>query len=80
MFISFHDEPDEGMDAWMLSNIIVDIFFGIDILIVFFSAFFDDDFYIVDELKDIARFYILGWFFLDVLAITPFDVFQNATI
>ena len=72
IFISFHeDEP--GLDEWETVNLIVDFFFAMDIIVVFFSAFYDDDFVIIDEFKYIARNYIFGWFFLDVAAITPFD-------
>ena len=78
LYISFH-KPNRknGIDAWNLANLIVDICFGIDIFVVFFSAFYDDDFQIVDNLKDIARNYIFGWFFLDLIAITPFDEFTS---
>lgn len=48
-------------------------------MVVFFSAFYDDDFYLIDNLKDIARHYIMGWFLLDVLAIIPFDQFNLTT-
>ena len=72
LFISFHEEKDT-MDSWQYINLIVDIFFGIDIIVIFFSAFYDDDFQIVEELKDIARNYMFGWFLLDLMAITPFD-------
>lgn len=77
--IAFHEEPEDGsLDFCMVSNMVVDIFFGLDILIVFFSAFYDEDFNIIDDMKDIARFYIIGWFFFDVLAIVPFDKFKFA--
>lgn len=52
---------------------VIDVCFGLDIIVVFFSAFYDEDFYIIDNLKDIARYYLFGWFLLDILAIVPFD-------
>ena len=74
LFISFYKpDKEKGIDTWVLINIIVDIFFGMDIIVVFLSAFYDEDFYIIDDLKDIARNYIFGWFILDICAITPFD-------
>ena len=54
---------------------IVDLLFGIDIFIEFITAYYDDDFQIVDNIKEIMRNYILGWFLLDLLAIIPFDIF-----
>ena len=40
MFISFHDESP-GWDSWELMNLIIDCFFGVDIIVTFFSAFYD---------------------------------------
>lgn len=65
------------MNTWEYINLIVDVFFGIDIIVIYFSAFYDDDFVIIDNLKDIARNYIIGWFLLDLMAITPFDEFTS---
>ena len=77
IFICFHQDSP-GIDGWELLNIIVDSFFAIDICIVFFTAFYDEDFVIVDDLADIARNYIFGWFILDVVAITPFDELNSS--
>ena len=74
IFISFH-ENGPGLDSWELTNLVVDIIFGIDIFVVFFSAFYNDDFYLVEDMKDIAINYLFGWLILDVLAIMPFDQF-----
>ena len=74
LFVSFYKpDPKKWPDTWELVNLIVDIFFGVDIIVVYFSAFYDEDFYVYDDLGDIARNYIFGWFFLDLCAIIPFD-------
>lgn len=78
LFISFH-EDGPTISNWEVVNIVVDAFFAIDIVVVFFSAFHDEDFQITDDLSDIARNYIIGWFFLDALAITPFDKFAGSS-
>ena len=52
----------------------IDGFFIIDILVIFNSAFYDDDTDLIDERKKIARNYLHGWFTIDILAIFPFDV------
>ena len=31
----------------------------------------------VDDIKDIARNYIFGWFLIDLVAIVPFDKFAS---
>lgn len=76
VFISFHDE-EPGLSSAEVTNIVVDAIFGMDIFVVFFTAFYDDDYHLVDDMKDIARNYIFGWFLLDIVAITPFDQFKS---
>lgn len=56
---------------------VVDIIFGFDILIIFFSAFYDEEFQLIDNFNGIARNYIFGWFFFDLLAIMPFEELSN---
>lgn len=48
LFIAFHDNPEESMSNWELINLIVDLCFAVDIIVVFLSAFYDDDFQIID--------------------------------
>lgn len=72
MFIAFHEDGEE-ISNWTILNIVIDIFFAIDIVVMFLTAFYNDDFHIIDDTKIIARNYLFGWFLLDVLAITPFD-------
>ena len=51
----------------------MDFIFGIDIIVVFFSAYYNEDFKIIDDRAAIAREYVKGWFLLDFVAIIPFD-------
>lgn len=44
LFIAFHEDHREVLTNWELVNLIVDLFFAIDIFVVFFTAFYDDDF------------------------------------
>jgi hypothetical protein len=70
---------DIDSTKWLVINFFVDICFAIDILIIFNSAFFNDDYLLVDKRKIIAETYIRSWFFIDLLAIVPFDMFfQNS--
>ena len=48
--------------------------FFFDILIIFNTAFYNDDMDLIDNRKKIAKVYLKGWFFIDFLAILPFDV------
>ena len=67
----------EFEDAWTTMNFIVDCCFAIDIIVNFFSASYDLNYNIVEDLKSIAKHYIYGWFFLDLGAIIPFDSFTR---
>lgn len=40
---------------------------------MFLTAFHDDEFQLIDDLRPIAINYLKGWFVIDVLAILPFD-------
>lgn len=74
VYIAFHDSSEtEEMSSWEIMNLVLDCIFGVDIFIMFLSAFFDDEFYLVDEMKQIALNYLRGWFIIDFLAIFPFD-------
>ena len=51
----------------------MDLLFLMDILVVFNTAYYDDDVDLVDDRKQIAKTYVKGWFTIDLLAIIPFD-------
>ena len=74
VYIAFHETDLSGeLTSWEILNIVLDCIFGIDIIVMFFSAFHDDEFHLIDELKPIAMNYLRGWFLIDFLAIFPFD-------
>lgn len=53
--------------------------FLVDILVIFNSAYYDDDFNLVTSRKTIAQQYLTGWFFIDFFAIIPFDQFFGSS-
>jgi hypothetical protein len=57
-----------------MMNTITDLMFGIDIIVIMNSAYYDMDMNLIDNRKDIAINYFKGWFAVDLLAIIPFDV------
>ena len=69
---------DEDSITVVVLDMIVDILFGIDIIIIFNTAYYDQDVELIDNRKDIAKYYVTGWFTVDVLAIIPFDRIMNA--
>lgn len=69
--LAFHDEENTGVAVF---NHSINILFGIDIIIIFFTAFYNDDFVMIDDLGLIAKDYLRGWFLPDLLAIFPFEM------
>ena len=75
--IAFNDIDKTEPDSHTL-DYIIDFLFGIDIFVIFNSAYYNDDSEIVDDRKQIACSYLKGWFIIDLLAIIPFDQVINA--
>ena len=68
--LAFYEEESISM---VIFNLVINILFGIDIIVIFFTAFYNDDFVLIDDLSLIAKQYLKGWFLLDLLAIFPFE-------
>jgi len=66
-------ENDFSSTEWDIFLIILDIFFAVDIILSFFTAFDDEDFITNDSYKIIAINYLKTWFLIDFLSIIPFD-------
>lgn len=60
---------------WNIANYVVDFMFLLDIINIFNSAYYDEDFNLVTSRKIIAKEYIAGWFLVDFFAIVLFDQF-----
>ena len=59
---------------WMTINYVIDSLFFTDIIIIFNSAYNDDDYRLIEDRGVIAKNYLHGWFLIDVMAIIPFDL------
>lgn len=57
------------------SQIFVDLIFVVDIILNFFTAYYNLEGEPIDSLKKIAIKYLKFWFWLDLLSIIPFDIF-----
>ena len=75
IYIAFESDNDNPGIGWVVTNWTIDGFFLCDIFVMFISAYFDDDFIIIDDYKVIGKRYLKGWFSIDLLAIIPFDLF-----
>ncbi|CAM9123551.1 unnamed protein product, partial [Chrysoparadoxa australica] len=58
---------------------LVDIMFFIDIVVNFCTAYLDDDGEVVTDRRLIARRYLRGWFWLDLISTLPFGLMLAAT-
>lgn len=55
----------------------VDAIFLVDIFIIFNSAYYNADYDLVQDRKQIATNYIKSWFLIDLLTIVPIDLIQK---
>jgi hypothetical protein len=65
----------EESKATKTISYVIDFSFFIDIILTFFTAYFDEpNCIMVENYKDIALNYLKGWFIFDVLSIFPFEL------
>lgn len=57
----------------------MDSLFLIDIFLTFFTVIFDDEYNQCENLGQIAKTYLRGWFFIDMGAIFPFEFIIHAS-
>jgi hypothetical protein len=55
-------------------DIILNIFFLIDMILLFFTAYVNEELDIIDTKREIALEYLKGWFIIDFISILPFDM------
>ena len=56
-----------------LVNLFIDLSFCVDMVIIFNTAFYDDEFHIVDDRCRIINSYLKSWFLIDFLSVFPLD-------
>ena len=59
--------------SWTIINLIIDSMFLIDMILSFLTAYYTEEFVLVDERSEIAKNYLTSWFLIDMLAIIPFS-------
>lgn len=73
--LAFSDDQEIG---WMVADNIINFFFLIDIIITFFSAYYNSKFILIDKRSTIACNYIKTWFLIDLISIIPFNfIFED---
>jgi hypothetical protein len=68
--IAFEKEENS---SWGIVTHFIDFLFLIDIIIIFNTATYDYDLFIIEDRKEIACDYLGSWFIIDLLSIIPFD-------
>ena len=58
-------------------NYAIDLFYLIDIFVIFNTAIYSQDERLVESKKSIALNYLTGWFTIDLLSIIPFSMAFN---
>ena len=72
--LAFEDSNSNKEDV---VDIIVDILLGIDLVLNFFSAYYDSEENLVKSRKKIIIKYLKGWFIIDFISIFPFFLIIN---
>ena len=69
--------PTDGYDTHTIVGFVFDALFFIDVVVIFFSAYVDDNLKLIDDRKTIVRTYLLGWFAVDLISSVPFSLFDS---
>jgi hypothetical protein len=79
-FLTPYRQAFDSLDTyeWNAASYTLDICLLVDIIIIFNSAYTDDDFRLIEDRKTIACVYLKSWFWIDIVAIIPFDLFFGA--
>lgn len=64
---------DEDSDLWVGINYSIDGLFLIDMILCFMTAYYTEEFELIEDRKEIAKTYLTSWFPIDFLAIFPFE-------
>jgi hypothetical protein len=62
-------------DGWNKANTTIDLLFLTDMIAVFNTAIETEEFETIDDHKRLASEYLQGWFWIDLVAIMPFQWF-----
>ena len=62
--------PDDNI-SFIILEAVASFFFALDIVFNFSTAFYDSDYKLIQDRKEIALVYIKGWFILDLMSIIP---------
>lgn len=58
-------------------DIMMNAIFGLNIIVTFFSSYYDDDYHLVVRHQVIAMEYLTTWFLFDLVSIIPFELIAS---
>lgn len=67
---------DKGSTNYKITTLIMNILYTIDIIVQFFSAYYNDQNVLIYKNKDIVSNYLKGWFLFDFFCTFPFESFN----
>lgn len=79
LFITFFITPvslafsDDSAVEWIVIDSVINVFFLFDIIVTFFSAYYNSKFILIDKRRTIACNYLKTWFIFDLISIIPFN-------
>lgn len=68
--LSFYNESENI--SWLIVSIALDSIFMIDIVLNFFSAYFNDEEKLVYNKQQLSCNYLKTWFIIDIISAAPF--------
>lgn len=72
--LAFYTDDPIG---WQIINNTIDMIFFIDMILIFNTAYYDEDFKMIQHRGVIAFTYFKGWFLIDLMAIFPIGQIQK---
>ena len=61
-------------NGFFITEYCIEVFYLIDIIVIFNTAVFDNDENLAENRKEIACHYLKGWFTIDIFSILPFEL------
>lgn len=81
VFVPFAVSFDEGTldhgDYWLVSSVTVNMIFIADLVLEFYTAFYDEEMNLVVDKKVIASHYLRHWFTVDLITCFPVMLFAT---
>ena len=74
IILCFYPIISTDFTSWyLIINIFIDLFYIIDLIIGFFTAYYDIEEKFIRKLSEISVNYLSGWFLIDLLCAIPFN-------